>query len=65
MFTRGWGGEEELRELARLEAECCAFADWRVEDHGERLVLDVSADADGVGVLQTMFDDLERVAGQR
>jgi hypothetical protein len=57
VFAREPGVEDELRELARLEGECCAFAEWRVEDHGDRLALDVRAQADGVSVLQGMFDD--------
>lgn len=56
VFAREPGVEDELRELARLEGECCAFAEWRVEDH-DRLVLDVSAETAGVRALQAMFDD--------
>ncbi|HEY6397090.1 MAG TPA: hypothetical protein VIX82_06520 [Solirubrobacteraceae bacterium] len=54
VFAPKPGVQAELRELARLEGECCAFAVWRVEDHGDRLVLDVSAEADGVHALQAM-----------
>jgi len=57
VFAREPGVEDELRELARLEGECCAFAEWRVEDHGDRLVLDVIAETAGVRALQAMFDD--------
>ncbi len=56
VFAPEPGVQSELRELALLEQECCAFADWRVEDHGDRLVLEVSAEADGVGALHAMFD---------
>ena len=58
VFARRPGVQDELRELARLEEECCAFAGWRVEDHGDRVVLDVSAEtAGGVSALQAMFDE--------
>lgn len=50
---------EQLRELARLEAQCCGFADWQVRDGGQDgLILDVSARGDGVDVLQVMFEAL-------
>ncbi len=51
VFARKPGVQDELRELARLEGECCAFAEWRVEDHGDRLVLDVSADTAGAHLI--------------
>ncbi len=57
VFAREPGVEDELRELAHLEGECCAFAEWRVEDHGDQLVLDVSAQADGVSALHAMFEE--------
>ncbi len=60
VFAAEPGVRDELRELALLEAECCAFADWRVEDHGDRLVLEASAEPAGVSALQAMFDDRVR-----
>lgn len=57
VFASEPGVEDELRELARLEGECCAFAEWRVEDHGDLLALDVRAQADGVSALHTMFEE--------
>lgn len=57
VFARRPGVQDELRELARLEGECCAFAEWRVEDHGDRLRLHASADTAGVSDLHAMFDD--------
>src|SRR5262245_49091931 len=36
------GVEAELRELANLELECCAFANWTVRTTDETVVLDVS-----------------------
>src|SRR5579864_167740 len=42
VFRREDGVEDELRELTRLEQECCAFADWRVDATDDRVVLEVS-----------------------
>lgn len=36
------GVAEELRELVRLEGECCAFLDMRVEEDGGELVLSIA-----------------------
>ncbi|CAN5574999.1 hypothetical protein BH20ACT18_BH20ACT18_07090 [soil metagenome] len=49
------GVEATLRELVRLEADCCAFADWVVERRGETVVLDVTAPGDGAEAIRTMF----------
>jgi hypothetical protein len=40
------GVAEELRELAALERECCAFAEWRVSSAGDDLALEVGGDSD-------------------
>lgn len=37
------GVEAELRELAALEADCCAFAAWHVEASDGRVRLEVTA----------------------
>jgi hypothetical protein len=34
--------EGELRQLAELERDCCAFAQWSVHTRGEEVVLDVT-----------------------
>lgn len=49
------GVEDKLRELVVLEADCCAFAEWRVEPRGDRLILEVTAPNDSVSALQAMF----------
>ena len=55
VFRDDDGVEGELRALAALEVECCAFADWSVSGS----VLDVSAGSDeGVAALQAMFRSL-------
>jgi len=48
---------DELTELARLERECCPFADWAVRDSGALVILDVTAqDAFGVRAVHEMQD---------
>jgi hypothetical protein len=59
VFRREDGVEDELRALAELERECCAFADWNVSADDGRLVLDVSGSSDeGVAAVQVMFRGL-------
>jgi hypothetical protein len=53
------GVEAELRQLAELEGDCCAFADWSVQVRGEELVLDVTAPTEeGTTAAQAMFGKL-------
>lgn len=48
----------ELRELAELEADCCAFATWQVTHRREgELSLEVSAEGDGRRAVWAMFDE--------
>ena len=54
-FTRSAAVERELRELAELERECCAFATWTVRTTGSRLVLDVKGEGDAVAAVHRMF----------
>ncbi len=51
------GVEAALRELVRLEEECCAFAQWQVESEGDDVVLSVLASGEGVAALRAMFAD--------
>ncbi|HST24453.1 MAG TPA: hypothetical protein VLJ76_00530 [Gaiellaceae bacterium] len=63
VFRREAGVETELRELARLEKECCAFADWEVGEEDDRVVLDVGGTADeAVAAVRAMFS---RLTGSR
>ena len=39
VFVAQEGVEGELRELTRLEAQCCSFADWKVQRRDEEVVL--------------------------
>lgn len=45
----------ELEELARLERDCCGWAEWRVAPAGDEVVLEVTAGGAGAGALQSMF----------
>ena len=47
--------ETELRELARLEANCCSFAEWSVASDGGELRLRVTAPPDSVASVQALF----------
>lgn len=47
--------ERELRELARLEGDCCSFAEWRVSRQGDELLLDVISAGDGAAAIRTLF----------
>jgi hypothetical protein len=59
LFRVAPGVEEELRQLAELERDCCAFAEWSVHARGEELALDVTADSEeGIASVQGMFDKL-------
>ena len=55
VFSGGAGVEETLGELVRLERECCAFARWTVSRRDGDLVLDVSADGEGVAAVHELF----------
>jgi hypothetical protein len=52
--------EKEIRELAALEAECCAFATWTVSTDGRDVVLDVQSSGDAVPVIHGMFREFPR-----
>jgi hypothetical protein len=47
--------EDELRALAAVETECCAWATWTVERTAGEIVLDVRATAEGIATLRAMF----------
>jgi hypothetical protein len=52
--------EAELRALAELERECCAFASWEVTTQGDRAVLDIAAEGEAVAAVQAMFGSLRQ-----
>ncbi len=57
------GVEAELRQLAALERNCCAFADWAVLADGGAIALDVRGkSADSVPAVQEMFASLGSAA---
>ena len=47
--------EAELRALAAVESECCAWASWAVEAGDGRLVLTVRAAGEGIAALHGML----------
>jgi hypothetical protein len=49
------GVEEELAGLVRLEADCCAFADWALSREGDSLVLEVTSSGTGAEAVRAMF----------
>lgn len=57
------GAEAEIRDLAGLETECCAFASWTVHSVDDVVVLDVTGTSpEAVGAVQEMFTDLHDLA---
>jgi hypothetical protein len=55
-FRADRGVEEELRDLAALERECCAFAAWSVRSEDGQVVLDVRGESDlAIAAVQEMF----------
>lgn len=59
LFRAAPGVEGELSQLAELERDCCAFADWSVRARGTKLVLDVTAHTEeGITAVQAMFGKL-------
>jgi hypothetical protein len=59
LFRAERGVEDELRQLAELERDCCAFADWSVQARGKEFVLDVTAPTEeGIRAVQAMFGKL-------
>jgi hypothetical protein len=59
VFRADSGVEDELRELALLERDCCAFARWNVTTEDAYTVLDVTAAGDaGLAAVQQMFRTL-------
>jgi hypothetical protein len=56
VFRAGLAIESELRELAALERDCCAFAEWSVHNNGDELVVDVRGDSsEEIAAVQAMF----------
>lgn len=56
IFVREEGVEGQLRELARLEGQCCAFADWKVHRRDDEVVLEVTAPTEAVAAVRALFD---------
>lgn len=56
IFGTREGVENELRELAQLEAGCCSFADWKVQRRGDEVALEVTARGEGVAAVRALFE---------
>ena len=54
-FLAEAGVEQELRALAELERECCAFASFELSVAGNVVSLDVTAEGDGVTAVREIF----------
>jgi hypothetical protein len=52
--------EQEVRELAELERECCAFAHWTVTADGSSVSLEVTAEGDAVTAVQAMLGSFRK-----
>lgn len=53
---RGDGVADELRQLADLERDCCAFADWTVSEADGLVVLEVAGTGDeAIAAVHAMF----------
>jgi len=57
-FRADEGVEDELRRLAKLERECCAFADWSLHVGGEEITLELAAEGEAVPVVREMLSGL-------
>jgi hypothetical protein len=58
-FRNEPGVEAELADLAALERDCCAFADWAVRADSGSVTVDVRGkSAESVPVVQEMFTSL-------
>lgn len=56
-FRRSPAVENELRALVAVEIECCAWADWTIEDGAENLTLSVTSTSNSVDVIHTLLLD--------
>jgi len=55
VFAASAATERSLRDLAALERECCAFADWSIRSSGDDLALEVTSSGDGVDAVRAMI----------
>jgi len=55
VFRAGPGVEEELRELAGLERECCGFARFEISSGEQGVTVDVTSSGDGVTAVRELF----------
>ena len=55
-FAGSAGVEEELRELVRLEAECCAFLDMSLVADGDEVVLTIAGPPDAAPIVESFLE---------
>ena len=56
-FRADPGVEDELRDLAAGENDCCPWAAWAVKTAGHEVVLEIHSQGEGVTALHGMFAD--------
>ena len=54
-FRSGPRTEQEVRELAALERDCCGFATFDVRASRDHVTLDVTSSGDGVAAVRELF----------
>jgi len=59
------GAEDELRELAAAENQCCPWAEWAVETSAQQIVLNVRSAGDGIATLHSMLASLPSAPAAR
>jgi len=55
VLATGDGVEEELRALAALERDCCAFASFDVRAAAGRIALEITSSGYGVAAVRELF----------
>jgi hypothetical protein len=58
-FRADDGVAAELEQLVEIENECCAWADWSVEQRAGEVVVEVRSTGDGVAAARAMFSSAE------
>jgi len=54
-YPAGRGVREELEVLAAAERRCCSFAQWEVEQDGDRVILRIRSHAHGLAAIASLF----------
>lgn len=54
-FVADAGAEQRTRDLAAAEHGCCSFLEFDVRRHADRILMDVTAEPDGLDTLLWIF----------